>query len=525
MFKGPIALPDASEQNVWSCSIIPGRYQFYKVSFMVKSFYRNATLGINIYKGPKDDSPHVYLHIRKSNKWKQFFVWVFHDNSSSKIEKYLRLFKVDGDRVIFKEITVEKVMPVRPVLCKPAIVADYLTISRFKKEHLSYQSFLIRFESFKTYQVSFTAKCSITKGWLAVGIKSNNSSRNFKHIPLINSKEWNDYSVVIYSEKIIDDSKIFLHFETNGTNQYFTGSPFEVEIKNISIETIKPKPVSFLPSTRPKPKTISVVIPFFSDHAIEKVFSGLRNQDCDRDVFEVICVDDSRDKTKGRKVEQLTSRQPFHVRYLKKKATKSWPSICSARNLGIKHAKGEMLVLLDNDIFLPPGYLSRQADIHKKYSNVAVQSVRRFVSGKTLKLSYEKLCGISKEGDRSLNTQLNFYNRIFPEGLILLPETEEFLLSTYAVSLPLSTVIKSGGFDSKLFDGGYAHEDTELGYRLFKLGMRGILDFKNPVIHFNHPRPTGIIGSSGINLYERNLRILMRQGHKRNKNIFVEKRK
>ena len=86
---------------------------------------------------------------------------------------------------------------------------------------------------------------------------------------------------------------------------------------------------------------ISVIIPSYnSEHTIEKCLDSLRNQSY-RGEHEIILIDSSADTTP----QIVSSKYPeIQLIHLEKKTDPG-----TARNIGIKEAKGDILALIDSD--------------------------------------------------------------------------------------------------------------------------------------------------------------------------------
>jgi GT2 family glycosyltransferase len=151
--------------------------------------------------------------------------------------------------------------------------------------------------------------------------------------------------------------------------------------------------------------------------------------------FEVIIVDNgSSDDTKA-VVDAAAARESFPVRYVFEAA----PNRGAARNRGVAVAQGYLVLFIDDDVALPPGFVAAHEAAHTT-SNLVV-------NGPIINVpSYE---------DRPKPTVGN-YSRAF--------------LCTCNVSLPKHAIDAVGGFDEAFHL--YGWEDTELGVRLREAGMR-----------------------------------------------------
>ena len=151
--------------------------------------------------------------------------------------------------------------------------------------------------------------------------------------------------------------------------------------------------------------------------------------------FEAIVVDNgSNDDTKA-VTDRQAARGTYPVRYV----FEPEPNRGKARNRGVEVASGYIVLFMDDDVQLPPGFLAAHEAAHST-SNLVV-------NGPIINVpSYE---------DRPKPVPAN-YSRAF--------------LCTCNVSIPKHAIDAVGGFDEAFRL--YGWEDTELGVRLREAGMR-----------------------------------------------------
>lgn len=90
----------------------------------------------------------------------------------------------------------------------------------------------------------------------------------------------------------------------------------------------------------------SVVIPVFNrGDLLRQVLDGLARQSLRADRFEVLVCDDGSTQSLASAVEEFASRLP-HLRHLRQ--VNQGPA--AARNLGVAHARGDVVVFLDSDV-------------------------------------------------------------------------------------------------------------------------------------------------------------------------------
>ncbi len=169
--------------------------------------------------------------------------------------------------------------------------------------------------------------------------------------------------------------------------------------------------------------------------------------------FEVIVVDNgSRDETPS-VVAERRGAADVDVRRLYVPE----PNRGAARNAGIAAARGRTVVFVDDDVWLPEGFLAAHASAHPEGSPAHA------VSGPIINVpTYE---------DRPTPSAVNFSNAF---------------LCTCNVSVPRSSLVAVGGFDEnfKL----YGWEDTELGLRLRERGVRRGFAWDAHLYHIKPPQ-------------------------------------
>jgi glycosyltransferase involved in cell wall biosynthesis len=106
---------------------------------------------------------------------------------------------------------------------------------------------------------------------------------------------------------------------------------------------------------------VSIIIPFlnaerFIQEAIESVFAQTY------DHWELLLVDDGSTDGSTQIARQYAKQYSEKVHYLEHDGHQNW-GVCASRNLGIRHAQGEYIALLDADDMWLPHKLARQVAI------------------------------------------------------------------------------------------------------------------------------------------------------------------
>lgn len=197
---------------------------------------------------------------------------------------------------------------------------------------------------------------------------------------------------------------------------------------------------------------ITVVIPTYNRLAVlKKTLMYIGNQSIGREQYQIIVVDDGSTDGTGKYLKTLNGIECFINETNKGRAV--------TRNVGIKLAKSNLLLFIDDDIWADKYLISMHLKSHEKNYNVVVGAIKP-----------------STEVDKSVvNTYMNRHHdwccREMLKSRNDLPFT---FLKTANVSIPKSVFDKVGIFNEMFYH--YGGEDTELGYRLEKNRIRIIYE-------------------------------------------------
>lgn len=199
---------------------------------------------------------------------------------------------------------------------------------------------------------------------------------------------------------------------------------------------------------------ISVVLPTYNRvERLKQVLRGLELQSCPLEAFEVIVVSDgSTDDTRDY-LNKLNS--PLNVRTI----FQANQGPAAARNTGIQHAAGRILVFIDDDVVPSPNLLAEHLKTH------AAAGDHVAVLGPMLTPPDFQLASWVKWEQ----VMLEKYYRAMQNG-DWEPTARQFY--TGNASLARQHLLLHGGFDT-LFTRA---EDVELGYRLAAAGMRFVFN-------------------------------------------------
>ncbi|MDR7434014.1 MAG: glycosyltransferase [Armatimonadota bacterium] len=184
---------------------------------------------------------------------------------------------------------------------------------------------------------------------------------------------------------------------------------------------------------------LSVIVPAYNRaRIIRHCLKALCHQTLEKDRYEVVVVDDASTDETPVVVGAFASSGPCKIRYLRR-GERGGPG--AARNTGILQAQGWLVVFVDSDVIVTPGFLEEHLRLHEEN-------------------------GIVGRGPVILVPTLDGQ---FPRRARLIDLSTNFL-DTANASVRKDHLLQAG-----LFDEGfsfYGWEDLDLGMRLHRLGLR-----------------------------------------------------
>lgn len=230
---------------------------------------------------------------------------------------------------------------------------------------------------------------------------------------------------------------------------------------------------------------ISVVIPTFNrEKLIYSTLLALLAQKLTKDInYEIVIIDSGDDNT-GELIASLDTKMPNILKYKKIPLEKNRSKL---RNLGAKHANGDIIVFIDNDMLVPPDYLQKHYDLHDKDNNIIILG-KRFslttfeinnIGWDVLIYQFELIKKMQYYEDPR-DTQLKKHNQTFEESSCLW----RFLYShNFSIKKDFFTMV--GGFNID-FGNHWGYEDLELGFRLTQAGAKYYLEENMIAYHQPH---------------------------------------
>lgn len=215
---------------------------------------------------------------------------------------------------------------------------------------------------------------------------------------------------------------------------------------------------------------ISVVIPTYNRSKILRMtLDALKAQSLNSDEFEVIVVSDGSSDDTSRVVES------YGYKYLYQENSGQG----LARNNGVSHAKGDIIVFLQDDIVPANDCLKRHLEFHEKNTSIENGMLGHISWHKALELdSFMKWLDNSEKVVNFLNGPQNAFH--------LLKDGQKV---NYNFFYSANISFKKDLLDKYKFDkdfSGYGWEDIELGYRIFKnMDFKLIYDQKCNSYHYH----------------------------------------
>ena len=210
---------------------------------------------------------------------------------------------------------------------------------------------------------------------------------------------------------------------------------------------------------------ISVVIPTKNrSELLGNTIEYIESQTVPQNQYEVIVIDnDSTDDT--RNLLEQKARTYRNLRY----AIQEKPGAAATRNVGLRMAKADLILFVDDDVEAEQSLIQTHLDYHKKYPNASVIG--------SIRMPWE-------------NTTDPFL-RYLRDHRILNPYSPSngpidfSFYHTGNVSTPTSVLLDVGGFNEDFQI--YGMEDIELGYRLEKAGSQMVFAPDAKGIHYSFP--------------------------------------
>ena len=188
-------------------------------------------------------------------------------------------------------------------------------------------------------------------------------------------------------------------------------------------------------------------------HTLERVLLSLIDQRHPVERFEVVLVDDGSEDDTASMVERLRPQLPYPLTYL----WQPHSALATARNTGIRAARGEVMLYIDDDVLAHPDLVAEHWKVHQSHPKCVCNGwVNHIESDERPQNPKFKAADIS---------------------------TSFFWTSN--VSVRLSYLKEAGLFDEDFKE--YGWEDQEMGLRLMALGLVKQNNYKAIGFHIKKP--------------------------------------
>jgi len=228
------------------------------------------------------------------------------------------------------------------------------------------------------------------------------------------------------------------------------------------------------------PDIISIIVPTYNrKETLKTVLTSAFRQNYPSDRMEIIVADDGSTDGTSDMVRKLKENSPVKLSYFKQKHMGFRAG--AARNLGAKKAKGDVLVFINDDIFLDKNFI-RNHIFSLKNSDIVLGYCASYGN----KHWYSKPLRDRLTMEKDVPVIPEFRDSMFNSANLRNSNTNSKI---WHVFLAANFSIKRSIFLKHMFDErftGWGCEDVELGYRLFKAGYRIIMDKGCLGIHITH---------------------------------------
>ncbi len=235
--------------------------------------------------------------------------------------------------------------------------------------------------------------------------------------------------------------------------------------------------------SRPAQPTVSIVIPVYNNWAYTAACLHSLLEIKGRYSFEVIVVDDLSSDETASKLEQIGG-----LTNLRNKRNLGFVGSC---NHGAQHARGEYLVMLNNDTQVTEGWLDELIDTFEREPEAGLVGSRLVYPDGSLQESGGIIFNDGSgwnygRGQQAENPKYNFLR-------------ESDYCSGACIILKTAYFHKLGAFDERYAPAYY--EDTDLAFRVRESGLKVFVQPLSTVIHYEGIT-SGTDTSSGIKRYQ-----------------------
>ena len=216
---------------------------------------------------------------------------------------------------------------------------------------------------------------------------------------------------------------------------------------------------------------LSVIIPTYNRKTIlKKALDGYIQQTARDAILEILVVDDGSADGTGELVAEFARNSPVPVRHLRHENS----GLAATRNHGIREARGELVLLSDDDVIPSPKSVAEHLAWHQKHPDPKIGVVGSVPYSPEVKPTpFQQWWGLDG-------------TRYYPPFLFPGTATSFWLTQFCNTSLKPSFLKQVGLFDENFRSFGY--EDIEFAYRFVEAG--GKVLFNPDAVAYHHKRVT-----------------------------------
>lgn len=237
-------------------------------------------------------------------------------------------------------------------------------------------------------------------------------------------------------------------------------------------------------SKNPDPK-LSVVIPSFNNLLfLSQVLTHLFQQSITPDHYEIIVIEDGGQDQTSEIIQSLFAKYKNQInlkfiywsKHHSQKGSQNFFRAGLARNLGVHYSESDYLMFLDSDMLVPYKFIEI---VLNELQNSDLIQFQRYHIHQAVSLKNPCYDSINIKTQTYIEEQ-NYWSHFFNSNdWSLLPNYWKYTC-TYALGLKKNDFYRIGRF--KKYYVSYGFEDTDIGYRMFKLNKKFKL-IKTPLMH------------------------------------------
>lgn len=259
-------------------------------------------------------------------------------------------------------------------------------------------------------------------------------------------------------------------------------------------------------------KRFSFVIPTYQGKVLVKnTLEALNYQvGYGRNDYEVVLIDDGSTDGTGEYIKGINKN--YDLKYIYIDRTQE-SSRARARNNGWKSASGEIIVFIDADILVKKDYLKELDRCFSMDKDILVIGNRVMLSEN---IPYEAVCDrtILEKQFFTVNSSsqmeiryYKFYRFSYNSSYQIYPWLNVFSCN---MAVPKKWLDATGGFDENFR--GWGLEDIEVGYNMYKNGIKIVFNNKLEVFHQNHAGSENLkISEKKFNDIDKNTRYFLKK--------------